>query len=87
VRKSLKSFKSVDMIRGHYTAAVLFERSAEVSQDPQCQQIDAEERLGPGHRPHPASGAQHILAGLHAGNPGPQIEPAARKLYADHRVV
>ena len=79
VHKSLKSSKSVDMIRGHsrlvtFGTAVLFKWPAEVGQDPQRQQIDAEERLDPGHCPDPSGGAQGILAGLQAGNPGPDVQ-------------
>jgi hypothetical protein len=64
-----------------FDTALLFERPAEVGQDPQGQQIDAEERLDPRHRPHPAGGAQGILAGLHAGDPGAdvQLTPAEGK--------
>jgi hypothetical protein len=57
-----------------FTAAKLFKGPTEVGQGPQFQQIDADERLDPRYCPDPAGGAQRILMGLHAGNPGSNVE-------------
>src|ERR1700752_3035081 len=56
-----------------FATAVLFERPTEVGQDPQRQQIDAEERLETSHKPDPASGPQDVLPWLQTSNPGADV--------------
>ena len=54
----------------------LFERPREIDQCPKSQEIDADKRLDPRDHADPTFGAKRVLAGLHSGDPAPDVEVA-----------
>ena len=61
----------------------LLERATEIGQGPQCDQVDADQRLDAGNDPDPSCGSQGELLGLHAGDPVANVE--VTPAYVDGR--